>query len=187
MITNRLCTKIIALLAIPSCLFLTQCKSVSVPKEKKVIITPLETWKPYVYVKPSDLGDTLKPYRPLETFNQDTTAYLKANFEERKGLYIGKPLDKLLNDLEVPIQKYRYTFSDKHRTLYTDFTLILHRGKLKKPNGDYQFNTIIMNIKWTKTLPISIADSIRDKHEGRWSEEAAKYYREQIMGDLGIF
>jgi len=43
-------------------------------------------------------------YIPLASFNKDTLQYLKANFENQKAKYIGKPIGMIFNDLELEIK-----------------------------------------------------------------------------------
>jgi hypothetical protein len=66
------------------------------------------------------LYETISPYnskdriieqnlelKSLGQFANDTLAYIQHNFSSRDPLYLGKPIDALIKDIQVPIRDYR--------------------------------------------------------------------------------
>ena len=56
-----------------------------------------------VFVCEHTRAQEAKPYKPAETFQEDTARYLEYNFTTRNAQYIGKTVGEALKDLEYPI------------------------------------------------------------------------------------
>jgi len=68
----------------------------------------LSNKKPY---QPLITNKTQQYYKPLATFNGDTSAYLLDNFVTHQQYYLNKPLNVLLKQLEVPVVKCMASFN----------------------------------------------------------------------------
>lgn len=53
-------------------------------------------------------------YKPLHQFKGDTLKYLQSNFLENKNYYLNKPLNALMDDLEIDIKTYVFTNSGEN-------------------------------------------------------------------------
>lgn len=124
--------------------------------------------------------DNVKPkvpkYRMLETFNNDTVAYLMYNFENRKEKYIGKTIKSMLKDLEVePMDFLPYEY---RADIKKCFEGTMHIRWDKKITYIY--------IYWKEELSYDTLENINKRHNRRWSKELENYIGNQIVTKIGV-
>ena len=123
------------------------------------------------------------PYVSFKDFDPDTLAYLQHNFIYRKGSYYGKPLSKLLQDLEIPIHGFvpidPYLPSNPNG-LYLNFEKresSLFKKKLKKtPNK--------LEIYLQDTVDKEKIRLLVIKNKSNWTKEAEAYYKNKLIKEI---
>ena len=123
--------------------------------------------------------DQNKSYVPFIKYNGDTLAYLLHNFYHNKEKYIGKDLNTLLRDLEIPITSYGSGYPDAQWGLGTYSVLYLNSSPQKKP--------LIIIINWTQTLKYDSVNALLYKSKGKWKDDFREYYGKQIIEDIHPF
>jgi hypothetical protein len=113
------------------------------------------------------------PYRPFQSFKNDTIRYLDYNFKLRQEQYAGKTVGDLLKDLQLPVLYWGDYFAEL-------------------PFKDNPGGVVCMNL---------VIQANRDKNEG-WSDDSKDYYigisftrpvpdrnfiRSQTRADNGLF
>ena len=138
--------------------------------------------------------NAIPPYRPLSDFGYKPKEYMQYNFVERKELYIGKPLSKLLQDLEVPI----ISFSDiSHGTVMEDVGIefFFESGEVISYRTLFSQRDIPFHQrKYPLSFEIIFEDAIsghiterrRLRYGNNWHIINAAFYGEQIVRDISI-
>ncbi|HEX6431346.1 MAG TPA: hypothetical protein VF008_26830 [Niastella sp.] len=126
-----------------------------------------------------------KEYVALEQFNKDTLKYVQSNFIARKDYYVGKEFGVLLNDLQVPIQKY--VTGSSHLEGISPFITVKFYTNLEIYAKETQrINPVIMNIEWKTPVPYDQANELSRKYHMNWSEEVKNYYSKQVIGNITL-
>lgn len=127
-------------------------------KDIKVILILLFTFSTIMPLLAQD-------YKSLEEFGRDTAAFLKYNFVEREEQYIGKTLDELVADLQLPIKdiwiynSWR-TFETIGLYLYIcpDSTMRRHNRLTDDEILNSKYNPInSILIQWDRAVPDEVA------------------------------
>lgn len=81
------------------------------------------------------------PYKSLEDFATDTTAFIKYNFVDRKDHYEGKNLEYLLNDLQITpvLSGMGFTLEEEKEISFTSLRLYLNKDGV---------NSLYIQIHW---------------------------------------
>jgi hypothetical protein len=126
----------------------------------------------------------IKGYKKLSAFSGDTTQYLYQNFVKQKVNYVHKPLNILLQQLEVPLSGY--TISPNGTDMSTTASIVLNiyddRKLYQIEKGKRNPNALV--IIWSKPLPIEEARVILTKSFGRWDSSAREYYSNKTVGSI---
>ena len=130
-----------------------------------------------------------KEYVPYAKFKNDTLNYLKANFEENKNFYIGKPVKTILDDLEIPVLTSRRSGSMKDRNISELSLIFISWVELDKRTEHDLY------IYFQESIPFSELDVlIKDKREKyddpvarmAWTELDAEFYGSRIIKDIQV-
>lgn len=148
------------------------------------IFVPIESsnYPRYQYKRPDNLGDTLALYRPLAEFGKDTLSYLRTNFENRKGLYVDKPLGFLLDQLEVPTVDYilSETYDNK-----INKGILLHFNRTSMSSHLASgTSALALVIIWANPIPTEDAKHLVKKGNWNWTKEQEEFFRKQLVGDV---
>ncbi|GGI25205.1 hypothetical protein [Pedobacter mendelii] len=124
-------------------------------------------------------------YKPLSSYSGDTSLYIIENFVTNQAFYKQKPLNVLLNRLEVPIKDFVYgSDTDDHEyTTHVSITAyqnaeIERKVKLKKEPA-------ILVIYWTKSVKILEVTQVVRKNQGVWNKDLADFFGEQVIDHIG--
>lgn len=71
---------------------------------KKIVIILIMGLALFACHTPRKVASGNKAYIPFEKFNGDTLQYSKVNFEENKTFYVGRTVQALIDDLELPFE-----------------------------------------------------------------------------------
>ena len=129
-------------------------------------------------------GNQDSKYIPLIEFKGDTLKYVRYNFIKNKQKYIGKDLNTLLKDVEIPIKSYMNTDSFIDPTIMVGVILNFYSFKeasLRKEGPNKPVNIII---RWSPPLPRNIVDNLFKISKTEWTEAVSKYFGKQIIGDI---
>lgn len=130
--------------------------------------------------------DVVSKYQKLEKFKStgnDTLAYVKNSIIDRKAKYIGKELNILLKDLELPINNYLIGLSNK-RGISPDITIQFYDRSEIDSKRAKKINPVILTIIWETPVDLNIADSMMLKHKGVWTKEEQEYFGKQKVKDI---
>ncbi|GGI25211.1 hypothetical protein [Pedobacter mendelii] len=124
-------------------------------------------------------------YKPLSSYQGDTSKYMLENFVTNQEFYKQKPTSILLNKMEVPV-KYFLHGPDTDDHLYSTNVIIgaysfsenERKVKLKKEPA-------ILVIYWTKPILTAKIDTLL-KQKGRvWNKDLADFFGKQIIDHVG--
>jgi formylglycine-generating enzyme required for sulfatase activity len=137
----------------------------------------------------------LIPYIAQEKcFHGDTLQYVKC-IEGRLSQYIDKPLNMLLNDLELPVKSFfngnisfpidtgevtTLAFYDIETT-----TTLLADLRAHRIRQDID-KIVLLAIKWKTPLPPDIVEKLRRSSGGKWTPAVQDYFGKQIIKDIII-
>ncbi|OOV19565.1 hypothetical protein [Flavobacterium sp. LM4] len=124
-------------------------------------------------------------YKTLKEFQGDTLKYLETNFLQNRDFYKGKPLDILLNDLEIDIQ---YCSNSYGSNLYLSngLSLNFHTRTEKRVKIKDKKNPLVLTIDWETPLPQEKIIELLRKNNGQWTEEEKNYYGQNIIKEIGM-
>ncbi|MBD0726713.1 hypothetical protein B6A10_16200 [Flavobacterium sp. L1I52] len=133
---------------------------------------------------------TVPKYKKLNTFKgttNDTLAYMRTSIISRKNKYIGKELNVLLNDLELPINNYaigtsRAVGKDKSHSI----SLYFYPNNVVNLKRENRIDPVILHIYWETPLPKEMVLPILSKSKGIWTNDEKEYYGKQIIKDIGL-
>ncbi len=129
---------------------------------------------------------TVPKYQKLNTFKgttNDTLAYMRTSIIDRKSKYIGKELNILLNDLELPIHSYLIGLSNL-RGISPGISLKFYPKNVVELKRQARIDPVILNIVWETPLPLDIVNPMLIKSKGVWTNEEQEYYGKQIIKDI---
>ncbi len=129
---------------------------------------------------------TIPKYQKLRTFKgttNDTLAYMRTSIINRKSKYIGKELNVLLNDLELPINNYRIGTSHL-RGISPSISFKFYPDNVVELKKQAKFDPVILNILWETPLPKDTVIPLLLKTGGFWTNEEKKYYGKQKVKDI---
>lgn len=124
-------------------------------------------------------------YKALKEFKGDTLKYLQTNFLEHQDFYIGKPLNTLLNDLEIDIKAYSNSYSS-NLNLSDGLSLNFYTRNQKRIQIKNKKNPLVLTIGWEVYLPQEKIIELLRKNDGRWTEEEKNYYGQSTIKEIGM-
>ena len=129
---------------------------------------------------------TIKPYKPLEAFNGDTLHFVRTSILERKGAYIGKELNVLLQDMQIPIVKYFNSVTSGNTNITPGVYINIYSNAVQEIKKKSKINPISIYVKFASPLPSVETNKLVVKSQLNWTPEVAEYYGKQIVGDVGM-
>ena len=131
---------------------------------------------------------TVPKYQKLNTFKgttNDTLAYVRTSIIDRKSKYIGKELNVLLNDLELPINNYTIGGSNL-RGISPSLSLKFYPKNVLELKRQAKIDPVILVIIWETPLSKDDILPILLKSKGVWTNEEQEYYGKQKVKDIGL-
>ena len=126
------------------------------------------------------------PHRPLSEFGTDTIRYMRANFEENKSRYIGRPLGLLLDDLDVKIVGFRvdYTIWDPGEVsgMINGLAVYYNLNIYWPPPCVYLL--IVFEPPYTKS--VRLCDDLENRYGRRWRPEFYDLFKDFVVKDILI-
>lgn len=167
-------------------LFFVRCNSsyIRVKDHDLFMVTPTDN-------APFDTTARKAPYKSLSAFGTDTLAFLKYNFDHRKGYYSNKPLYILLKDLSIPIKSYiphAINTISYNEGIYIDLLKTAKQSKRlvpKKANAE-EHKLRFMSISFTNKSDITEANVKIVTKRGPWNENAKAYYNGKIVDEIAL-
>ena len=120
----------------------------------------------------------------LSRYKGDTSEYIRHNFIENKQKYIGKELNTLLKDLEIPIKSYRPVIPWNSNDSIPSIHLYFHSFKDVSTMYNNRQNPRFIIIVWKHSLPF---DSIMKRgglNKFAWTIDDKIYFGKQIIRDV---
>lgn len=124
-------------------------------------------------------------YKPLKTYNKDTISYVKENFVLNKKNYIGKEINELLKDLEIPIITYKLG-PDPNMKDYFYISLQFFNDKVVNGKISNKIDPLIMPIVLEQPIEITVPLGLFRKNQQKWTSEETVYWGKQKIKDIGI-
>ena len=125
-------------------------------------------------------------YKPLNEFRGDTLKYLQTNFLEHQDFYIGKPLNVLLDDLEIDIKYSTPGVNANNMDISPDLSLNFYSQKEKEIKIKNKKNPLVLYVVWEIPLPDEKVTFLIRKNQGLWTEDEKKYYGQHIIKEIGM-
>jgi hypothetical protein len=131
-------------------------------------------------------------YVKYSTFNKDTLNYLKTNFEINKSFYIGKPLNTLLGDLELPV--LYSTFIHHLPTKVEGVSLSLISGASELDISQSKGKVVNILITFSQPIPMTEIDALINQLRTTyantnipdWDNLQKAFYGNRIIGDIQV-
>jgi len=123
-------------------------------------------------------------YVKLIKFKGDTLGYVQHNFIDNKQKYVGKDLNTLLKDIEIPIKSYMPGVSMLNDFIVTHLVLQFYTVEDSYSRNFSANNPVDIIITWPKPLSKASVDSLSAKTKGVWTNDARKYFGNKITQDI---
>jgi hypothetical protein len=137
-------------------------------------------------VIPEITGNPIAAYKPLISFNGDTTQYVLQSIIDRKEAYIQKELAVLLNDFEIPVKFYSPHSGPNNLEAYTHLYLKVFnpidekRREMKNENPLILLVTFKIPVVDNRILPLFV------KTQGQWTNEAKGFFSTQVISNIQL-
>ena len=132
----------------------------------------------------NDFVDQNKNYVALKMYKGDTLRYVQHNFINNKQKYVGKDLNTLLKDIEIPIITYEPGTSMENTNyvpyIYLQFCTTDESNR-RMFSSNHPVNIII---SWPKAFSKAIIDSLWVKTKGDWTIDARKFFGKYLIRDI---
>lgn len=130
--------------------------------------------------------DSNSHFQPLNTFKGDTLKYIKINLLKYQDYYKGKPLNVLLNDLELQVNYYYVTTSAKNKNVSSSLAISYYSMSRAKEKIANKESLSLIVIKWETPLPTEKVHELLRKNNRKWTEDEKNYYGQQIIKEIEI-
>jgi hypothetical protein len=123
---------------------------------------------------------------PLEHFNGDTLAYVKANFVQNKDRYLHKPLSVLLTDLGVPVVSYFPGGQFIDPAHFSDIMVSFYpRGELHRRIAKHQ-KPLIIRLAFDSSMNRDSAMTVYKLGHGDWEDADRRFYEDRSISDIQV-
>ena len=123
-------------------------------------------------------------YVHLQNFKSDTLGYVQHNFIDNKQKYIGKVLNTLLNDVEIPIKSFIPGDSEINNRIIPLIYLQFYTFNQASQRKDTPKKPVNIIIEWSHPLPFDSVFGLVRRNKFSWTEEERKYFGKQIIGNI---
>ena len=123
-------------------------------------------------------------YVKLLKFKGDTLGYVQHNFIDNKQKYVGKDLNSLLKDIEIPIKSYITGGGMQNNFITTHLVLQFYTADDSYRRNFSANNPVDIIITWPVPLSNVSIDSLWVKTKGVWTNDARKYFGNKITQDI---
>jgi hypothetical protein len=130
------------------------------------------------------------PHIPVaqKCFQGDTVQYVQNCIMNHKDRYIGKPLDSLLSELEIPFGSIMNSIPHNNTAIVDHSTLSFYnllttigRSGAKIPN------TVLLIFIWEKPIPSQVVYDLEKESKGNWTAPVKEYFGKQVIKDIKMF
>ena len=132
------------------------------------------------------------PYKPFETFNNDTLAFMDYNFRQRGEYYKGKTVGEVLEDISLPIKSFTRYMTGRTTTciivntepVYREFKSNYIRIFLQTPVDSRELVKLMGGDPISKTWTPEIYEFLKNEkvksvwpnHYRLWKEKGIRMY-----------
>jgi hypothetical protein len=135
-------------------------------------------------------GAQAVPRMPVaqKCFQGDTLQYVQNCIMDHKDRYIGKPLDSLLSDLEIPFGSIMNNVPHNNRAIVDNSTLSFYNSATTIGRVGARFpKTVLLTFVWEKPIPYQAADDLERQSKGNWTAPVKEYFGKQVIKDIKMF
>jgi len=127
-------------------------------------------------------------YKPFSKFKGDTLKYNLNNIYKRRDFYIGKPLDSLLKDLEMPVVYFSFTSftNGRYKNQTTSINMYQDPPRVRENKMEQGIPSPTINVYWATPLKTDEVIALSRRGKGMWTEEARAYFGKSIIGDIDV-
>ena len=127
------------------------------------------------------------PYKPLSSFANDTTAFINYNFSDRAACYVGKTLNDVLQDLQIPLQSFLNLDTWDDYTVYYGLYIYIYPYNTMRYRTQYKNYSNIIVIRWATNISATDIDSYADKlYSEKWTPQIENILKNRVIKDIGI-
>lgn len=125
-------------------------------------------------------------YEALQSFKNDSLLYLKTNFILNKTNYLNKNISYLLNDLELPVNKYIPGIDGVPPNLYYSVISIQFTNDLmvNESMEKRKQSPLILIIYFEKPISTERMNEIRSITKGNWGKDAIEIFGKEKIKDI---
>jgi hypothetical protein len=118
-------------------------------------------------------------------FQGDTVQYVQNCIMNHKDRYIGKPLDSLLSELEIPFASFMNNVPHNNTAIVDRSTLSFYNpGTTIGRIGMRKPKTVLLIFFWDKPIPSQVAHDFTRESMGNWTAPVKEYYGKQVIKDI---
>ncbi|HEX6426927.1 MAG TPA: hypothetical protein VF008_04540 [Niastella sp.] len=132
-------------------------------------------------------GTQSVPHIPVaqKCFQGDTLQYVQNCIMNHKDRYIGKPLDTLLSELEIPFGSIMNSVPHNNTAIVDHSTCSFYNALTTIGRIGARFpKTVLLSIIWEKPLSSQVAFDLTRESKGNWTAEIKEYFGKQVIKDI---
>ena len=94
------------------------------------------------------------PYKSLSDFKNDTTAFINYNFIDRAEQYIGKTLEFIVRDLQIPVKRVYMSLADEEHNVDGLYLSFYGEVEMRRISESTISKPYAINVNWAEKVPI---------------------------------
>ena len=119
-------------------------------------------------------------------FTGDTLQYIETEIINNKQLFIGKPLNTLLDSLQLEVRSYDYGAVPINNKITDVIGLRFVSAKESLDRVLSNKKAVILTAKWETPLPMDTVIALSRKTHGEWTPEAKAYFGSHVIKELVV-
>jgi len=123
-------------------------------------------------------------YVALKMFKGDTLGYVQHNFIDNKEKYIGKDLNTLLNDLEIPVKSFMPHITPLNNESIPSIYLQFQSFNDARIRNDSRNKAVNIIIEWFHPVPLDSVLRLSFINKKAWTVEERNFFGRKIIGNI---
>ncbi len=121
----------------------------------------------------------------LRRLNNDTLLYMRKEIDEKKDLFIGRPLNELLSELPLPVVRYLNGDIPRDKSLCPSTSFHFFTYSQEQNKISQKTNPLIVVITWaTPFKNKGLTDAKLGYWGGEWTQTAFDFFKDKIIGNI---
>lgn len=113
---------------------------------------------------------------PVHQAPVDTMQYVAREIIGKKQFYVGKPLQVLLDSLQLPVKAYLFGAVPINRFISNDLSLSFVNASETGKRIMNDLKPVILTVTWQTPVPLDTVIALNRKTQGEWTPETNAYF-----------